>query len=83
MSTKEEDNFLRTVYLNYRVATPALRRCFDRKHPNLAFDLSIPANKKILSNLCNTIGRRKILNAEQLKILYPLTGNYLANFKLE
>ncbi|CAC5360488.1 unnamed protein product [Mytilus coruscus] len=75
MATKEEDNFLRVVYLNYRVGTNALRRYFDSVHPNLPADLSPPPNKAILSSLHKPPrGQRRILYQEQWDILYPPTG---------
>lgn len=81
--TKVEDNFLRMVYLNYRVGTTALRRYFDNVHPNLPLDLSSPTNKSILSNLYKTSrGQRRILYQEQWDILYPPSGIFLITFKI-
>ncbi|XP_052084041.1 uncharacterized protein LOC127721329 [Mytilus californianus] len=75
MATKEEDNFLRVVYLNYRVGTTALRRYFDSVHSNLPSDLSSPPNKAILSSLYKPPrGQRRVLYQEQWDILYPPTG---------
>ncbi|VDI17828.1 Hypothetical predicted protein [Mytilus galloprovincialis] len=74
--TKEEDNFLRIVYLNYRVGTKALRRYFDNVHPNLPSDLSSPTNKSILAILHKPPrGQRRVLYQEQWDILYPPSGN--------
>ncbi|VDI65285.1 Hypothetical predicted protein, partial [Mytilus galloprovincialis] len=74
--TKEEDNFLRIVYLNYRVGTSALRRYFDSVHPNLQSVLSSPSNKAILSDLHKpTRGQRKVLFLEQWNTLYPASGS--------
>lgn len=74
MVTKEEDNFLRVVYLN-KVATTALRRYFDNVHPNLLSDLSSPTNISILSNLYKPLrGQKRVLNPEQWNILYPSSG---------
>ncbi|CAC5360513.1 unnamed protein product [Mytilus coruscus] len=76
MATKEEDNFLRIVYLNYRVGTTALRRYFDSAHPNLASDLSSPSNKAILSNLHKPPrGQRRVLYQDQWNMLYPSPGS--------
>ncbi|VDI58191.1 Hypothetical predicted protein [Mytilus galloprovincialis] len=78
--TKEEDNFLRIVYLNYRVGTTALRRYFDGVHPNLASDLSSSSNKTLLSNLLNPLRRqRTVLHRDQWNILYPLPGSPLVS----
>ncbi|CAG2198306.1 unnamed protein product [Mytilus edulis] len=75
MVTKEEDNFLRVVYLNYRVGTTALRRYFDSVHPFLPADLSSPPNKAILASLHKPPrGQRRVLYQEQWDILYPPTG---------
>ncbi|CAG2210515.1 unnamed protein product [Mytilus edulis] len=74
--TKEEDNFLRIVYLNYRVGTTALRRYFDSVHPNLQSVFSSPSNKAILSDLHKPPrGQRKILYQEQWNTLYPSSGS--------
>ncbi|VDI21504.1 Hypothetical predicted protein [Mytilus galloprovincialis] len=74
--TKEEDNFLRIVYLNYRVGTTALRRYFDSVHPNLQSVLSSPSNKAILSDLHKpSRGQRKVLFLEQWNTLYPSSGS--------
>ncbi|XP_076080658.1 uncharacterized protein LOC143051646 isoform X2 [Mytilus galloprovincialis] len=74
--TKEEDNFLRIVYLNYRVGTTALRRYFDSVHPNLQSVLSSPSNKAILSDLYKPPrGQRRILYQEQWNTLYPSPGS--------
>ncbi|CAG2210513.1 unnamed protein product [Mytilus edulis] len=74
--TKEEDNFLRIVYLNYRVGTTALRRYFDSVHPNLQSVLSSPSNKAILSDLHKPPrGQRKVLFLEQWNTLYPSSGS--------
>ncbi|VDI14710.1 Hypothetical predicted protein [Mytilus galloprovincialis] len=77
--TKEEDNFLRIVYLTYRVGTTALRRYFDGFHPNLQSDLSFPPNKAILLDLHkppkHAKGQRKVLYQEQWNILYPSSGS--------
>ncbi|CAC5380299.1 unnamed protein product [Mytilus coruscus] len=76
MATKEEDNFLRVVYLNYRVGTTALRRYFDCIHPNLPSDLSSPINKAILLGLHKPPrGQRKVLYQEQWNVLYPSSGS--------
>ncbi|CAG2198749.1 unnamed protein product [Mytilus edulis] len=78
--TKEEDNFLRIVYLNYRVGTTALRRYFDNVLPNLPSDLSSPTNMSILSNLHKPPrGKRRILYQEQWDILYPPSGSQLVS----
>lgn len=75
MVSKEEENFLRIVYLNYRVATGALRKFFDKLHPNLSVDLHIPVNKSILTQMYNPPrGRRRVLYSSQWNILYPPTG---------
>lgn len=75
MVTKEEENFLRIVYLNYRVATGALTRFFDKLHPHLSADLNIPENKAILQQMHHPLpGRKRVLNQEQWNILYPPTG---------
>lgn len=77
MVTKEEDNFLRVVYLNYQVGTTALRRYFDNVHPNLSSDLSSPTNKAILSNLYKPPrGQKRVLYQQQWDILYPSTGKF-------
>ncbi|CAG2241546.1 unnamed protein product [Mytilus edulis] len=74
--TKEEDNFLRIVYLTYRVGTTALRRYFDGFHPNLQSDLSFPPNKAILLDLHKPPrGQRRVLYQEQWNILYPSSGS--------
>ncbi|VDI19623.1 Hypothetical predicted protein [Mytilus galloprovincialis] len=79
--TKEEDNFLRIVYLNYRVGTTALRRYFDNVHPNLPSDLSSPTNKSILASLHKPTprGQRKVLYQEQWDILYPPSGSHVVS----
>ncbi|CAC5399269.1 unnamed protein product [Mytilus coruscus] len=69
MITKEVDNFLRTIYLHYQVVTPALRRYFEGKHPNLVSDLSCYYSR--LHNMYN----RKILYQAQWDILHPPTGS--------
>lgn len=74
MTSPEEENFLRIVYLHYRVVTPVLKRFFDGKHPNLSADLNLATNKAILSNLHNP--PRRILYAQQWKKLYPPTGMF-------
>ncbi|CAG2201854.1 unnamed protein product [Mytilus edulis] len=82
--TKEEDNFLRIVYLNYRVGTKALRRYFDNVHPNLLSDLSSPTNKSILAGLHKPPrGQRRVLYREQWDILYPPSGNFLIQVKCQ
>ncbi|CAC5380301.1 unnamed protein product [Mytilus coruscus] len=76
MATKEEDNFLRIVYLNYRVGTIALRRYFDGVHPNLTSDLSSPSNKAILASLNKPPrGQKRVLFQEQWNVLYLLPGS--------
>ncbi|CAC5399270.1 unnamed protein product [Mytilus coruscus] len=76
MTTKEEDNFLRIIYLNFQVATPALRSYFDSKHPNLVLDLSFPPNKTVLLDLYKPPPRKKkLLNQGQWSILYPPPGS--------
>ncbi|VDH95348.1 Hypothetical predicted protein, partial [Mytilus galloprovincialis] len=74
MVSKEEENFLRIVYLNYRVATEALTNFFDKKHPNLSADLNIPENKTKLHSLYKTPGGKKpVLYRGQWNTLYPTT----------
>ncbi|XP_076081147.1 uncharacterized protein LOC143052059 [Mytilus galloprovincialis] len=76
MTSPEEENFLRIVYLHYRVVTPVLKRFFDGNHPNLSADLNLATNRAILSNLHNPPPRsRRILFAQQWKTLYPPTGS--------
>ncbi|XP_071139528.1 uncharacterized protein [Mytilus edulis] len=75
MTLPEEENFLRIVYLHYRVVTPSLKRFFDGKHPNLSADLNLPTNKAILSNLHNPPRGRRILHPQQWNTLYPPTGS--------
>lgn len=73
MISPEEENFLRIVYLHYRVVTPVIKRFFDRKHPNLSADLT--TNKTILYNLRNPPeGFPRVLYAKQWEILYPPRG---------
>ncbi|CAG2231817.1 unnamed protein product [Mytilus edulis] len=75
-TTKEEDNFLRIVYLYYRVGITVLRRFFDGFHRNLQSDLSFPPNKAILLSLHKPPrGQRKVLYQEQWDILYPSSGS--------
>ncbi|CAC5379936.1 unnamed protein product [Mytilus coruscus] len=75
MVSKEEENFLRIVYLNYSVATRALTRFFDKLHSNLSADLHIPRNKAKLKQLLNPPpGRKRVLYQGQWDILYPPTG---------
>lgn len=78
MVLKEEENFLRIVYLNYRVATGALTRFFDKLHPNLSADLHLPGNKYTLQQLNNSLpGKRRVLYKGQWNILYPTPGKCL------
>ncbi|CAC5368067.1 unnamed protein product [Mytilus coruscus] len=75
MVSKEEENFLRIVYLNYSVATRALTRFFDKLHSNLSADLHNPRNKAKLEQLLNPPpGRKRVLYQGQWDILYPPTG---------
>lgn len=78
MVSKEEENFLRIVYLHYRVATGALTNFFDTKHPSLSADLNIPGNKAILKDLYKPPrGNTRVLYRNQWKTLYPTTGKLL------
>lgn len=78
MTLPEEENFLRIVYLHYRVVTPSLKRFFDGKHPNLSADLNLPTNQAILSNLHNPPPKgRRILYPQQWNTLYPPTGMFI------
>ncbi|XP_052084012.1 uncharacterized protein LOC127721316 [Mytilus californianus] len=84
MVTKDEDNFLRVVSLNYRVGTTALRRYFDKVHPNLQSDLSSPANISILSSLHKPPrGHKRVLYQEQWNILYPSSGSPVLSSNLD
>lgn len=75
MVSNEEENFLRIVYLNYRVATGALTRFFDKLHPHLSADLHIPGNKVILQKLYIPPPRgKRVLYPGQWNILYPPPG---------
>ncbi|XP_071150630.1 uncharacterized protein [Mytilus edulis] len=75
MVSKEEDNFLRIVYLHYRVATEALTNFFDKLHPSLSADLNIPGNKAILRDLYIPPPRKKrVLYRGQWDTLYPPPG---------
>ncbi|CAC5400073.1 DZIP3 [Mytilus coruscus] len=75
MVSKEVENFLRVVFLNYRVATGALKRFFDKLHPNLQADLNIPGNKAILQQLYTPPPRiKRVLYQGQWHILYPSAG---------
>ncbi|VDI03046.1 Hypothetical predicted protein [Mytilus galloprovincialis] len=75
MVTKEEENFLRIVYLHYRVATGALTNFFDKLHPSLSADLNIPGNKAILQDLYIPPPRKKrVLYRGQWDTLYPPPG---------
>ncbi|VDH91506.1 Hypothetical predicted protein [Mytilus galloprovincialis] len=67
MISKEEENFLRIVYLHYRVVTPCLKRFFDGIHPNLSASLKLVPNKTDLRQL----QRKRILNQQQWDTLYP------------
>ncbi|CAG2251696.1 unnamed protein product [Mytilus edulis] len=78
MVSKEEDNFLRIVYLHYRVATGALTNFFDKLHPSLSADLNIPGNKAILQDLYIPPPRKKrFLYRGQWDTLYPPAGKFL------
>lgn len=68
MVSQEEENFLRIVYLHYRVATDALRRFFDKLHQNLSVDLNNQGNKAILTQL---LSKKRVLYQTQWDILYP------------
>ncbi|CAG2197183.1 unnamed protein product [Mytilus edulis] len=75
MVSKEEENFLRIVYLNYSVATRALTTFFDKLHPDLSADLHITGNKATLKQLLNPPPcRKRVLYQGQWDILYPPTG---------
>ncbi|VDI43635.1 Hypothetical predicted protein, partial [Mytilus galloprovincialis] len=75
MVSTEEDNFLRMVYLNYRVATKALTNFFDKLHPSLSADLNIPGNNAILKDLYTPPPRKKpVLYHGQWDTLYPPPG---------
>ncbi|XP_063411142.1 uncharacterized protein LOC134694078 [Mytilus trossulus] len=75
MVSKEEENFLRIVYLHYRVATGALTNFFDKLHPSLSADLNIPGNKAILQDLYIPPPRKKrFLYRSQWDTLYPPPG---------
>ncbi|XP_063412766.1 uncharacterized protein LOC134695444 [Mytilus trossulus] len=76
MVSKEEENFLRIVYLHYRVATGALTNFFDKLHPSLSADLNIPGNKAILKDLYIPPTRKKrVLYQGQWNTLYPPPGS--------
>ncbi|CAG2251751.1 unnamed protein product [Mytilus edulis] len=76
MVSKEEDNFLRIVYLHYRVATGALSNFFDKLHPSLSADLNIPGNKAILHDLYIPPPKKKrVLYRRQWDTLYPPPGS--------
>ncbi|CAG2254650.1 unnamed protein product [Mytilus edulis] len=78
MVSKEEENFLRIVYLHYRVATGALTNFFDKLHPSLSADLNIPGNKAILQDLYIPPPRKKrVLYRGQWDTLYPPPGKFL------
>ncbi|CAG2251700.1 unnamed protein product [Mytilus edulis] len=82
MVSKEEDNFLRIVYLHYRVATGALTNFFDKLHPSLSADLNIPGNKAILQDLYIPPPRKKrVLYRGQWDTLYPPPGKFLGRNK--
>lgn len=78
MTLPEEENFLRIVYLHYRVVSPSLKRFFDGKHPNLTADLNLATNKAILYNLHKPPSkRRQILYEPQWNTLYPPAGMFI------
>lgn len=82
MVSNEEENFLRIVYLNYRVATGALKRFFDIQHPNLSVDLHKPGIEASLKLLYKPPpGKKRVLYQGQWDILYPPPGKRLF-FKL-
>lgn len=70
MTSQEEENFLRIVYLHYRVITPCLTKFFDGIHPNLSASLNLAQNKTILREL----QKKRILNQQQWDTLYPSLG---------
>lgn len=77
MVSKEEENFLRIVYLNYSVATRALTRFFDKLHPDLSADLHNTRNKATLKQLLTPPhDRKRVLYQGQWNILYPPTGKF-------
>ncbi|XP_063412587.1 uncharacterized protein LOC134695294 [Mytilus trossulus] len=74
MVSKEIENFLRIVYLNYSVAIRALTTFFDKLHPDLSADLHITGNKASLKQLLHpSPGRKRVLYQGQWNILYPPT----------
>lgn len=77
MVSKEEENFLRIVHLNYSVATRALTTFFDKLHPDLSADLHITGNKATLKQLLNPPpSRKRVLYQGQWDILYPPTRKF-------
>jgi len=72
--TEEENNDIRVFYLLTRVASPIVRKIFDREFYPGALKTELSRTRfKVFSPLLN----KGVINQKQWNLLYPKTGKLL------